>query len=69
MLLRQPDEGNNMRDQKAKEALIRYLQEHPEQRLWQCIRNWSGFNFIWAGDKLDMSDASDTFYEEYKKQK
>ncbi len=54
-----------MKDKKAKDSLIAFITAHPEQRLWQAIRNWSGFGFIWSGDKPDMSDAKDTFYETY----
>jgi hypothetical protein len=27
---------------------IRYCLEHPEERFWQALRNWSGYYFIFA---------------------
>ncbi|MDE2098750.1 MAG: Lar family restriction alleviation protein [Patescibacteria group bacterium] len=41
----------------------RYCQEHPEQRFWQALRNWSGWGFIVATNKppVDIS-YHDTFY-------
>jgi hypothetical protein len=57
----------------AKKELIEYIKAHPEMRLWQCIRNWSGQNFILASyfsitDENFESNNSidDTFYWEGK---
>ena len=36
---------------KNKEQLIEFLQyclDHPEERFWQALRNWSGYFFIFA---------------------
>lgn len=49
------------RDPHSKESLIKYLQQDTDERLWQAIRNWSGFPFIFAGDGENMRD---TFYIE-----
>lgn len=27
-------------------SLVLYCNEHPEERFWQALRNWSGENFI-----------------------
>jgi len=45
------------------DSFIKYCDSHPEQRLWQALRNWSEENFIWASDERN-SDPSfkDTFY-------
>ena len=32
------------------EDFINYLKEHPDERLWQALRNWSGHDFIFAGN-------------------
>lgn len=32
------------------EELIAYANEHPMERLWQLLRNWSGNDFILAGN-------------------
>ena len=35
-----------------------YCLQHPEQRFWQALRNWSGYEFIYGfKEKLE-----DTFY-------
>ncbi len=59
---------------KNKEVLgsfIKYCREHPEQRFWQALRNWSGFGFVFLSDKLFHEDSfveelQDTFYWEGK---
>jgi hypothetical protein len=54
-----------MRDQKTKESFIKYLEDHPKQRFWQAVRNWSGVNFVWTSDVLVESPfLEDTFYLE-----
>lgn len=53
-----------IRDKEAKESLIEYINEHPKERLWQAIRNWCGFPFVWIGGNPDKSDAIDTFHLE-----
>jgi hypothetical protein len=34
---------------------VKYCNEHPTDRFWQALRNWSGYGFIHA-------DTEDTFY-------
>lgn len=65
-----------IRDKKTKIHFMNYLIEHPEQRFWQIVRNWSGFSFIlgsshWDSDMFDKKymkknkvDIADTFYLE-----
>lgn len=56
---------STMRDQKAKEDFIKYLEEHPQERFWQAVRNFQHFNFIYASNKIvDDPDVHDTFYWE-----
>ena len=50
------------------EQFITYCEDHPEQRFWQALRNWSGQQFILTG-KGDITDPTnfdyvDTFYWE-----
>lgn len=55
------------RDAKAKLDLLDYFDKHPEERLWQSIRNFSDYAFIYASNKLtDDKDIKDTFYWEDK---
>ena len=48
---------------------VNYCQEHPDERFWQALRNWSGYDFILgvkgyeAGDEIEISQH-DTFYIE-----
>ena len=40
-----------------------YCEDHPSERFWQAIRNWSGYNFILVS-KINDGDfeTQDTFY-------
>lgn len=61
---------------KSKELLndfTKYCQEHPEERFWQALRNWSGADFLmyWDNKEFDEKEADrmglkDTFYWEGK---
>lgn len=53
-----------IRSQKTKEAFIKYLEDHPQERFWQAVRNFSKYNYIFGGYSPDKTDAKDTFYEE-----
>lgn len=57
---------NSVRDENAKKAFIQYLEEHPQERLFQSIRNFSGYPFIAAMYRVPTPDqgAFDTFYWE-----
>ncbi|KKL47634.1 hypothetical protein LCGC14_2333570 [marine sediment metagenome] len=42
---------------------IQYCMKYPKQRFWQALRNWSGFHFIYGGEKMTTDDAlTDTFF-------
>ena len=49
--------------------LAKYLTEHKDLRVWQNIRNWSKYNFVYVSmsgleDKLDkLIGLEDTFYK------
>lgn len=50
---------------------IEYCREHPDERFWQALRNWSGRSFIFAfvnGSNFCCSQffhtIEDTFYWE-----
>lgn len=55
-----------MRSEKTKQAFIKYMEEHPDERFWQSIRNFSGYSFIIASDILPTVPESqqDTFHWE-----
>lgn len=39
-------------------SLLKYIVEHPSERFWQAVRNWSGHGFIFFGDQDDnVEDA------------
>lgn len=47
-------------------SFVMYCLEHPEQRFWQCVRNWAGVPFIlkaWDFKKNKYLDITDTFNE------
>lgn len=33
-------------DGKNKKSFLVYLSKHPQERMFQALRNWSGYNFI-----------------------
>lgn len=61
-----------------KESFVKYLEEHPEQRFWQALRNWTSENvdadcgFIFIGStqfdifsqEAALNSLKDTFYYE-----
>jgi hypothetical protein len=53
---------------KTLQSFIDYADAHPEQRFWQVLRNWSGFNFIYGSMddsyKIEPTHLQDTFYIE-----
>lgn len=54
----------NKAEEKAK-SLLKYIQENPQQRFWQALRNWSKAEYIYKGKcdkKVDDIIAIDTFY-------
>jgi hypothetical protein len=53
-----------MRSKQTKEDFIKYLEEHPEERFWQAIRNFSGYAFVLGSDILPIEGQRDTFYDE-----
>jgi hypothetical protein len=55
-----------VRDEDTKRAFLKYVAEHPELRLWQAIRNFSGYGFIFASNDITARDRIDTFYWEGK---
>lgn len=59
----------NIRSEKTKKLFVKYMQEHPEERFWQSIRNFSGYPFIVGSnvapdDDIKLGDQEDTFYIE-----
>lgn len=60
----------------TKEEFVKYLEEHPDERLWQAIANFSGVNYVLACDRyetmvngkleLKFIEPRDTFYWEGK---
>lgn len=47
------------------ESFAKYCAEHPEQRFWQSLRNWSGIKAIYAQNYAGLFD---TFYWDLKNQ-
>ena len=62
------------RNKKVLDDFITYCESHPNERFWQALRNWSGYDFImgWYADEFDFNKAremglEDTFYHEAKR--
>jgi|WetSurSiteA1Bulk_404760.scaffolds.fasta_scaffold99658_2 hypothetical protein len=44
-----------------------YCEEHPQERFWQALRNWSNYNFIYGStEPTEEEHLQDTFYKEDK---
>jgi len=46
-------------------SFLDYCLEHPNERFWQALRNWSRFESIYVGKinaQVDAIRAIDTFY-------
>lgn len=47
-----------------------YCKQHPTERFWQALRNWSGYPFIYGSNlnagamKNPETELEDTFYKE-----
>jgi hypothetical protein len=53
-----------VRSAETRQAFIKYLEDHPEERFWQAVRNFSGYTFVLASDILPVDGQLDTFYWE-----
>jgi hypothetical protein len=55
---------------KTTQSFIDYVDANPQQRFWQALRNWSGYNFIYGSNdesyKIEPTHLEDTFYKEDK---
>lgn len=52
-----------MKSQKLLQAFSQYCIEHPSERFWQALRNWSRADSI---EYVEEDRRSDTFYWENK---
>lgn len=62
------DEGIMSKNNKLLSSFSEYCLEHPDERFWQALRNWSKKAFILKanGYKLETGEyiqISDTFYD------
>ncbi len=50
------------KNKKLLESFVKYCGEHPDERFWQALRNWSDFNFIWESNEfMEVPNLRDTF--------
>jgi hypothetical protein len=55
---------------KTLKSFVDYCEAHPQERFWQALRNWSGYNFIYKSyycQHLSNDLLKDTFYIEDEK--
>lgn len=48
------------KNSKVLQDFVKYCEEHPEERFWQALRNWSGQSFIYVLGKY--GGLHDTYY-------
>lgn len=58
-----------MKSKKTLDSFVTYCENHPEERFWQALRNWSGSSFILFSANYDLETGrfegiEDTFYKE-----
>lgn len=53
-----------VRSKKTKEDFVKYLEDHPQERFWQSIRNFAKVPFVIISDDIDLDFMTDTFYYE-----
>ena len=53
------------------EEFVKYCWDHPDQRFWQALTNWSGVSYLVSSDLpfCGHCDSQDTFYWETNKGK
>lgn len=51
-----------IRNKTSKEKLIKYINEHPQERLFQAIANWSGVPYLGYADTPDGKNFRDLFH-------
>lgn len=46
------------------ESFLQYCKEHPKERFWQALRNWSGHAYVLISFNKDKisGEYKDTFY-------
>lgn len=54
--------SDEIRSKATKEAFTKYLEEHPEERFCQAIRNFAKVEFVMVGNP--GTTLEDTFYRE-----
>ena len=58
------------KNKKLLEEFNEYAKQHPGQRFWQALRNWSGLKYILKADALyefgAIEGSEDTFHWENK---
>lgn len=52
-----------IRDDRTKQLFIKYLEEHPDERFMQAVRNFIGAPFLTVTGQTPR-DGEDTFYWE-----
>lgn len=59
---------SKIRSEKTKQEFVKLMEEHPEWRFWQTVRNFviDKYNFIYASNKMPEEGLDDTWSWEEK---
>lgn len=64
--MKKNDEVILSKNQKELESFSKYCIEHPKERFWQALRNWSKVGYILTAEEQDdirWIGIHDTFYD------
>ena len=56
-----------MKSKKLLDSFVCYCKAHPEERFWQALRNWCGWQFIYVSDvsPLDFLQHVGMYHDTY----
>lgn len=60
-----------MRDEELKQDFIQYMADHPDERFWQSVRNFTGYGAVGVSDTIGAdgwNNYVDTFHFEGTKE-
>ena len=43
-------QNTETRNSEVRASFVRYCEQHPDERFWQALRNWSGHEYVLVQD-------------------